>query len=387
MPTHSSPHRLRVTTNTRLCPVEPGLERLLIESNGFEMTQSVLVVALSTPLCAVPFIPVQSVVMEHRLLNSNKALVSQLDALVKKNGIPVYVKAWLKSHERLFLRQKILDTHSTDLVRVVQAYIKNYHHHSYVTVKSQKSVGKKGSTRRDHTMAASPVVSYDAQTKIGNIVLKACVVDFDFPVHARAVFTRIVSKIRRALDSWELAGMTRLILDFRQHGGGNMWPLIEAFARYLEGIPLFAWSNKSKPEEWMVLHKREKSIHVPTGDTLRENFSTPDEVWPKDYGGYLKDDRIRVAVILGTRTASSGEIVACCFVGKKNVKSFGSQTAGALSANVVYDIHVPGDKAVYEVVLTIKLVVPITMSFEQHLVPDVQCVDPVQEATKWLMKQ
>jgi C-terminal processing protease CtpA/Prc len=50
----------------------------------------------------------------------------------------------------------------------------------------------------------------------------------------------------------------------------------------------------------------------------------------------MKLDSQRIAILMGPRTCSAGEIVALAFKGKKQVSFYGAPTAGLTTANSTY---------------------------------------------------
>lgn len=97
------------------------------------------------------------------------------------------------------------------------------------------------------------------------------------------------------------------IIDLRGHGGGDMWPGMRGLAPLLgEGAP-GAFVNKAGRKPWAA-----------TPVEVRQSLARPDAP---------------VAVLLGPRTASSGEMIAIGFVGRPLARSFGQPTAGLTTAN------------------------------------------------------
>jgi hypothetical protein len=98
------------------------------------------------------------------------------------------------------------------------------------------------------------------------------------------------------------------IVDLRQNGGGNMWPMLAGLKSLVgERTPGYFVKGKNR-SAWRISGKPMK----------------------------LKNAHPKIAVLIGPNTASSGEMTAVAFIGKKNVKLFGSPSAGYTTANSTF---------------------------------------------------
>ena len=107
------------------------------------------------------------------------------------------------------------------------------------------------------------------------------------------------------------------IVDLRDNGGGNMWPMLAGLKPFLGDQPLgtFVGRDSTSPP-W----KAGDSVAVTPPVSLRGL----EQAW--------------VAVLTGPRTASSGEAVAISFKGRPRTRSFGQPTAGLSSANETFPL-------------------------------------------------
>lgn len=102
------------------------------------------------------------------------------------------------------------------------------------------------------------------------------------------------------------------IVDLRGHAGGNMWPGLRGLAPLLgQGSP-GAFVTASGRQPWPAT--------------------------PPATRGALRGADAPIAVLLGPRTASSGEMIAISFVGRPATRSFGQPTAGLSTANSSYPL-------------------------------------------------
>lgn len=141
------------------------------------------------------------------------------------------------------------------------------------------------------------------------------------PEQSAALALNLQSQIKEQ-DSENLLGW---IVDLRNNGGGNMWPMIAGIGPILgEGIAgYFAYGDDTK-YPWSY----NAGAAMSGGNTI-VRVAQPYVLmkpWPK------------VAVLLNNGVASSGEAVAISFIGRLNTKRFGSPTCGLSTSNVGYPL-------------------------------------------------
>ncbi len=107
------------------------------------------------------------------------------------------------------------------------------------------------------------------------------------------------------------------IVDLRNNGGGNMWPMLAGLKPFLGDEPLGTFvSREGTSPPW----KAGQAVGVEPPASLRPL----QDAW--------------VAVLTGPRTASSGEAVAISFKGRPRTRSFGQPTIGLSSANGTFPL-------------------------------------------------
>lgn len=161
----------------------------------------------------------------------------------------------------------------------------------------------------------------------------------------------------------------RWVVDLRDNGGGNMWPMLAALRPLLgeAGLGSFV-TTQGAGGSW----------HARDGADLPV---------PRALAGL---DSAYVAVLTGPRTASSGEAVTIAFVGRPRTRSFGQATAGLSTANGT--LPLPDGSTL---VLTVSVQADRTgrayggtVSPDDTVTPDAAAGDaPLARATAWLRSQ
>lgn len=166
-----------------------------------------------------------------------------------------------------------------------------------------------------------------------------------------------------------LAGSTcGIVLDVSANVGGNMWPMMGGIA------PLY---DEGVLETFESADGVRATVSV-EGGVLRSNGSPFPRADLAQIAGHPK----RIAVVVGGRTASSGEILALGFKGQRNVRFFGQRTAGATTSNRSIRLSNGGHLA-----LTTSRILDRTGSVHMGPVqPDVVTDDASDEAADWVMQ-
>lgn len=180
------------------------------------------------------------------------------------------------------------------------------------------------------------------------------------------------SKVREGLLTMDKEEVCGWIIDLRQNGGGNMWPMLWGLDPLLGPSPFGAFLlADGRKEQWV----RAKGHLFPTSENLPAT--------PPNFA--LKHDKAPVAVLLGAKTASSGEMVAIAFVGRKDTRTFGHPTAGFTSANKVY----PLSDGAFLVLTESSVSDRLGREYAGPIIPDEQVTDDKAKsaAMKWLKKR
>ena len=291
----------------------------------------------------------------------SKQIITKIITLIKKNGIPKHIK-------KFKLPKKIPSTfkNENEMVRWITDNItRKYHKHTTLINNEWSKTNTKDKTMKNiyekyGNPRKLPDIFWDNKNKIGRIKY----------YHFWGAYTKtetmkdtnkLVTFVRKTIQKWLKKDIKGIIIDVREHTGGDMWPFTHSLYDILGNITLFAFTNKKitkKQKGWINNY---------------QNITT-----------YQKKElkiKIPIAVIYGKKTTSSGEFSAAIFKGRKNAKSFGKKSGGYLSANQEYNIN---DK--YTLLLTCTYIQTVDMEFNDsgYLMPDVITDKPITIAKQWI---
>ncbi len=129
------------------------------------------------------------------------------------------------------------------------------------------------------------------------------------------------SSLRDQISTLEAHGTCGWVLDLRENGGGNMYPMLAGIGPLLGDGEAGRFVAPGKPDEsWWYRDGR-----AGAGDFA--------PLPPAPSPLRLKTSPATVAVLTGPGTTSSGEAVAISFRGRPLARSFGSYTGGYSSGN------------------------------------------------------
>ncbi|WP_165933938.1 S41 family peptidase [Stenotrophomonas sp. TEPEL] len=123
---------------------------------------------------------------------------------------------------------------------------------------------------------------------------------------------RFVGTFHSQLSRLHALGVRRWIVDLRLNSGGNMWPMLSALSPLLGTEDIGGTENGDGSVDAWIVDPPAPSVPDLTGD--------------------------KVAVLLGSSTASSGEAVAIAFNGRPRTRSFGERSGGYSTSNRSFDL-------------------------------------------------
>lgn len=135
----------------------------------------------------------------------------------------------------------------------------------------------------------------------------------------------LADSLHVAVGSLEAAGACGWIVDLRGNGGGNMWPMLAGIGPLLGDSLVGSFGTGPTADRWYYRDGLSGILH-PNGqlDTLTRITGRPVQLRRAD---------APVAVLIDGGTGSAGEDVAIAFLGRPNVRTFGSPSAGYTTIN------------------------------------------------------
>lgn len=131
---------------------------------------------------------------------------------------------------------------------------------------------------------------------------------------------KLAQELRDSLAKLNPAKLKGLIIDLRTNSGGNMYPMILGVSSLLGDGKFGSFIDpvSKQEEEWGI---RGKSIYAGKETELTLPMSL------------ALNTKLKVVVLIGINTASSGEATAITFKGRKNTRFIGEDTDGYTTAN------------------------------------------------------
>jgi len=174
-------------------------------------------------------------------------------------------------------------------------------HHSFLMPAQQSSQWQAGTLRKN---PLPTVKALDAGIGYISVPAYAGGDSVAYRAYTQGTHALLEGVARSARCGW--------ILDLRENGGGNMWPMLAGLKPFVGGAALGSFSSAgANGSPWIA--GSGVNIDPPASLGLLESAA--------------------VAVLIGPATASSGEAVAVAFHGRPRTRFFGQATKGLANAN------------------------------------------------------
>lgn len=176
--------------------------------------------------------------------------------------------------------------------------------------------------------------------------------------------------LRTALQALDKAPLCGWIVDLRGNGGGNMWPMLAGLDPLLGASPFGFFSKGYFRNPW---------IRTPAGI-----FPAPPQPVPTAPPAFtLTHAAAPLAVLIGPKTGSSGEMTALALIGRQGVRTFGADSAGFLSGNIV----MPMPDGAHIVVTEVLVHDRTGKDYADTIQPDMPAADAERAARDWIEQQ
>jgi len=159
-------------------------------------------------------------------------------------------------------------------------------------------------------------------------IIRECVGYIRVPFYSGGMSAILADTLQSILASHVSQGVSRWIVDLRNNGGGNVWPMLAGIGPLL-GDSVVAW-DQSPTGLSLKVYSNGAAMFVEEDGTLTElvRVTTNPLIIPPPLPP--------VAVLIDRGTASSAEAIAVCFRSRPSTRFFGERTAGVSSTNKGY---------------------------------------------------
>jgi C-terminal processing protease CtpA/Prc len=288
-------------------------------------------------------------------------IVKKVIKVIKKNGI----KKYIDNFDFKFDFNK--EDNDDIFYNKLNIFVKKYHHHTSL-IQTRKinnafdNNDDKNIIRWKSSKTWRKLPDFELKNNIGIIKFYSFIrmQGKDSDLINNKDRDKIVEVMTNRLDDWlNNKKIKGLIIDFSKHHGGDFKPVAFCFGKYFDTLFRFYEDNTSSL--WLTIVK-DKLVEI--------KYKSNKNYFP-----------IPIAVIIGKNTSSSGEFSAGIFYNKPNIKFFGEQTHGDLSANSGIKIN-----KYLELNLTVALFQSADkkIHYDEKLYPDVETKNPTKDAIKWI---
>lgn len=178
------------------------------------------------------------------------------------------------------------------------------------------------------------------------------------------LFARAIQKEIFNLNNAEIKGW---IVDLSENSGGNLWPMLAGLSPILKkGVLGYFYKGEDIYIPWSY-----------DGNKLKENGKTVTSTFHNES---LFDSNLKIGVIIGEKTGSSGEALVISLMAQPNSKTFGKQTYGLTTGNSVFKLK-DGSRIL---IASSKYADSKKHIVENKLSPDVVTDYPLEEIKSWI---
>ncbi len=156
------------------------------------------------------------------------------------------------------------------------------------------------------------------------------------------VFATKIQNLIREMDSDSITGW---IVDLRENSGGSLYPMLAGLGPLIgEGVLGYFIDRNGIKTPWTYFNGEARE-NIPNKKSSKKSNQIESSVFNNEEGRayvknyyYIKNKNSKIAVLIGAKTSSSGEMTAISFKGKNNIKTFGHTTSGHTTANTAFKL-------------------------------------------------
>jgi C-terminal processing protease CtpA/Prc len=257
---------------------------------------------------------------ERTLSSEETQFYKNLITAFRENSIEKEKIDW-KDFEKKVLEKALIRRDSA----IMLALDLNRNPHTFYKTKERNLYQSKRILRTD-SVSTKTFNHIDFKTElpaIGYIEVPGFVTDPSNPERSKIRAEKYINEIIDSIKSIDQKELNGWIIDLRNNTGGNMWPMLIALTPFYSNGTLGYFIGAQKDVTWS---KSNGQIWYNESSQTNKFLTTP--IFYK-----LRNNKVKIAVLIGPRTSSSGEAVAISTKCIKTSKLFGAKTAGFSTAN------------------------------------------------------
>jgi hypothetical protein len=263
--------------------------------------------------------------------------LDKINSIINKHGLPHKVKRFNKLHGKiLHSLSYFMNTGSHREIEYLNFYAQAYDKHTSVIDTSENRIQLP--SKQVINLRKPPLLTWNNNILTIKWFLYLNPNDGTW----KETLTKYVKKTKNLIAKELKKQPSKLILDFTDHHGGNMWASILSMKEIYGETTLLAFGKEK------VLKKSKNWINLINGKDKEGEFLTKKLKFQKP-----------IEVLVSDGTASSGELAAVTFIGRENVIVKGT-SAGWMSINEGYKINKD-----YELNLTAYLITTVDGKFHK----------------------
>lgn len=259
--------------------------------------------------------------------DSVKRLIDTVLAFGKKNSLYRDQVNWQKLEDSVRFKAATAKTIKQALPAVKLLYQLLGDHHGFITFEKKYYGWRKNEQPLDQAIHAALIKKMKDSYQLKKEMLEKrygyLMIPDNNPTRPGDV-NKIARQIRDSLAALDLNRIKGLVIDLRLNPGGDMFAMIGGLTNLFDNGKLgsFVYPGTGKEETWGVVSSN--------GDD-KVYGGTDTSCVVKRRGKSLAN--LKVVVLVGPNTASSGEALAISFKGRKNTLFIGENTSGYTTAN------------------------------------------------------
>lgn len=258
---------------------------------------------------------------DERVLSSDEKLFyKNLITVFRENSLEKEKIDW-KDFEKKVLEKALIRRDSA----IILALDLNGNPHTFYKTKTRNLYQTNRIVRTDTTFAKKcNNIDFKAELPgIGYIEVPRFGTDPTNPEGSKSRAEKYINEIVDSIESIDRKKLNGWIIDLRNNTGGNMWPMLIALTPFYPNGTLGYFIGDKKDISWSKSN----------GQIWYNEFSQTNKYLSAPIFYKLKNKRLKIAVLIGSQTSSSGEAVAISTKSIKTSKLFGSKTSGYSTAN------------------------------------------------------